>query len=133
MKKGNDILQSIEEQLSETNREEFRSLKTGEKKLLASLQTIKSEYIAFILGFISAIVIDEVMAVFRIKVAEDVLGFIVSLCNILFFGLGSFCFLRFSADFSALQTDFDSKRTKTAGFNLLLTNFAETKESIDRM
>ena len=126
-------LKGIEEQLTDDNKERFCLLEKREKTIIAALEVVKSEYIAFAFGFLSAVVVDELMGIFRKRVAEDLWGFILSAADIVLLGIGCFCFLRFSTAFTELQSTFASKRTPTAGYNAVFSDFEGTRKSIDGM
>lgn len=121
----------VESLLSDDNKEKFRILTSGEKTVISCLERIKSDYIAFAFGFISAVFLDEFLGVFRKKVMNDVTGFSLSVCNFVLLGIACFFFMRSSTAFNDLQTSFQAKRTSTAGYNAIFARYDETKESID--
>ena len=124
-------IEALEEQITENSKENFRSLTAAEKGVLVCLDKVKTDYIAFMFGFISAIATDEFMGIFGLRIMDDVWGFGVSCCNVMLFGISSLFMLRLSVAFSGLKSTFSSKRTPTAGFNALLNSFDDTRRTID--
>lgn len=130
MKKILSKLADIEAMLTEDNQANFKAMTKSEKKIVGYLEVVKSDYIAFIFGFFSAIVVEEFLGIFRKRVLENVWDFSLTICNLLLMGIACFFFLRLSAAFSELQSAFDAKKTRAAGYNALLTRFEETRKSI---
>lgn len=130
MKFQEQRIEALKSRLDGHNLEQLKNMTKAEQLAVALVGTTKNDYVVFILGFFSSIVIDEIIGLFGYKVMDDLVGFISSFVNVLIFVMINFYLLNTSIYLSELQQKFNSKPTPTAGYNMLMNNFETTKEKI---
>ena len=81
------------------------------------LESIDSDYITFILGFISSIVINDFYGIFNLKVSDDILNFWFMLAECVLLAATTAILLVFSIDFSKMQKELSLHKTADARRN----------------
>ena len=115
------------------NINKFRKLKKSEKKIVGYLETIPTDYLAFIHGLLSAVFVKDLLDLTRKRIMDSVPDFLLSFGNILLTGFACFFILRLFVLYKELQIIFTSKPTLTGRYNVIFTRFEKTQPIIVSM
>lgn len=131
MKKVDTVFQNLIRSLNNT--EELNTFGPVEKTLMICFETLKPDYFTFILGFLSAVVIEAILGFFDTIIADGVFSFIVSCLNIVIFCVITYDFLRFSVEYPEIYSAIHSKPTLVAGYNSIMSDFSVFKNKIIKL
>ena len=106
----------MSERINYQEREET-PLSSTNLRIFKMLECINSDYITFILGFISSIVINDFYGIFNLKVSEDRLNFYFMLAECILLAVTTAILLAFSIDFAKMQRELALHRTTDARQN----------------
>lgn len=118
----------IEEEEELPQKVEFKGVKGF---VMKAVDKLDSEYLSFILGFISSIVIEEIYSIFSVNVAEDYTLFTLKVANTVLVTAACILLLRFSVSFSGLQKQLSGFKTARARENYIADNIDEIDEAVD--
>ena len=88
------------------------------------LENIDNDYMTFLLGFVSSIVITEYYEIFQCKISESLLNFGIMTSNIVVLSLATWMLLNFTITFAGIKKMLESYRTPEARVNYVLANWA---------
>lgn len=99
--------------------------------VMKSVDKLDSEYLSFILGFVSSIVIEEIYSIFSVNVADDYTLFTLKVANTLLVTAACILLLKFSVSFSSLQKQLSGFKTARARENYIADNIDEINETVE--
>ena len=88
------------------------------------LENLDNDYITFLLGFVSSIVITEFYELFNYQVSKSVVCFIIMTCNVLVLTVSTLMLLHFTISFANTKKTLEPYCTSVARLNYALANWA---------
>ena len=124
------VIEPIEILEESPKKVEFKGVKGF---LMKAVDKLDSDYLSFILGFVSSIVIEDIYTLFGMNIAADYTLFTLKLSNTVLVTAACMLLLKFSIGFSGLQKQLSSSKTVRARENYIADNAEEIEKTAESL
>ena len=118
---------------TETKQPDSSTILAKNKLVWNMLENLDNDYITFLLGFVSSIVITEFYELFKYEISDSAVVFIIMVSNAILLTLATLMLLHFTISFAGAKKMFEPYRTSEARLNYAIANWANLSLRLKKM